>query len=60
MPFVGDMYATFHPWGLVTDGGNEGNAMSGQDKLIRKSFETTIKDLGHVNCTIDVLKVCPI
>ncbi|KAL3810049.1 hypothetical protein ACHAXA_009462 [Cyclostephanos tholiformis] len=56
-PFVGGMYSTFHPWGLGTDGGNEGNAVSGVDTLIRKSFETVINDLGHVNCTIDILKI---
>jgi hypothetical protein len=57
-PFVGDMYSTFHPWGLGTDGGNEGASASKTDNWIRKSFETVMKDLGHMNRTIDILKVC--
>ena len=56
-PFVGDMYSTFHPWGLGTDGGKEGRAASKKDNWIRKSFETVMKDLGHLNRTIDILKV---
>jgi hypothetical protein len=57
-PFVGDMYSTFHPWGLGTDGGKEGASASNTDNWIRKSFETVMKDLGHMNRTIDILKVC--
>ncbi|KAL3810040.1 hypothetical protein ACHAXA_009453 [Cyclostephanos tholiformis] len=57
-PFIGGMYSTFHPWGLGTDGGNEGRAANGRkDNWIRKSFETVINDLGHVNRTIDILKI---
>mmetsp|Transcript_14086 Transcript_14086/g.23980 ORF Transcript_14086/g.23980 Transcript_14086/m.23980 type:complete len:351 (-) Transcript_14086:159-1211(-) len=53
-PFVGGKYATFHPWGLGKDGvegEHEGKKWSG------KSFETIIRELGHENCTIDVLKI---
>ena len=57
-PFVGGMYSTFHPWGLGTDGGKEGRAASNKDNWIRKSFQTVMKDLGHMNRTIDILKVC--
>jgi hypothetical protein len=56
--FIGGEYATFHSWGLGTDGGKEGSAMGGRNNTgIRKSFKTVIKDLGHENRTIDVLKV---
>ena len=44
-----------------TDGGKEGQVMGGRNNTgIRKSFETIIKDLGHENRTIDVLKVRPL
>lgn len=46
-PFVGGKYATFHPWGLGTDGGKE--------EIM--SFETVMKKLGHTNRTIDILKI---
>jgi hypothetical protein len=58
--FVGGEYATFHSWGLGTDGGKEGQTMGGRKNAgIRKSFQTVIRDLGHENRTIDVLKVRP-
>ena len=56
--FVGGEYATFHPWGLGTDGGKEGNTMHGRaNDGSRKSFETIIKELGHENRKIDILKI---
>lgn len=57
-PFVGDEYATFHPWGLGTDGGREGAAMNGRKNHgERMSFQTIIEKLGHTNRTIDILKI---
>lgn len=56
--FVGGEYATFHPWGLGTDGGNEGETMHNRkNKGRRKSFETIMRELGHGNRTIDILKI---
>lgn len=57
-PFVGGEYATFHPWGLGTDGGKEGNTMhTRKDEGERMSFQTIIQKLGHTNRTIDILKI---
>ena len=51
--FIGRKYATFHPWGLGTDGDKEGKTMQGQkNDGIRKSFEKIMN-----NRTIDILKV---
>jgi hypothetical protein len=53
-PFVGGQYATFHPWGLGEDGVEaraRGKVWEG------KSFETIIRELGHDNRTIDILKI---
>lgn len=53
-PFVGGDYATFHPWGVGIDG---------EKMRFRKhswtamSFEHIIKELGHENQVIDVLKI---
>jgi len=56
--FIGKEFATFHMWGLGTDNGKEGNTMHGRkDKGTRKSFETLIKELGHENRIIDVIKI---
>ncbi|KAL3798643.1 hypothetical protein ACHAW5_008398 [Stephanodiscus triporus] len=56
--FIGGEYATFHPWGLGTDGGKEGIPMQGRaNEGIRKSFKTVMKDLGHEHRTIDILKI---
>ncbi len=56
--FVGAEYSTFHSWGIGTDGGKEGRAMGGRENIgTRKSFQTIMKDLGHENRTIDILKV---
>jgi len=53
-PFVGDKYATFHPWGL----GNDGEHVTfGASNFTTKSLETIVKDLGHTGRTIDVLKI---
>ena len=55
--FIGGEYA--HSWGLGTDNGTEGISLGGLDTGVRKSFETIIRDLGHDNRTIDILKVRP-
>ncbi len=52
--FVGEEYATFHPWGLGEDGVL---AQAGKKSWEGKSFETIIRELGHENRTIDVLKI---
>ena len=53
-PFVGDKYATFHPWGL----GEDGVKMSGNRKdWVGMSMEHVLRELGHENRTIDILKV---
>jgi hypothetical protein len=56
-PFVGDQYATFHPWGLGEDGKNDSFE---NKKWISKSLATFVRELGHENRTIDILKVCSI
>lgn len=57
-PFVGGEYATFHPWGLGTDGGSEGATMNQRkDDGERMSFQTVMEKLGHTNRTIDILKI---
>ena len=57
-PFVGGEYATFHPWGLGTDGGKEGVTMhERRNDGERKSFQTVMQKLGHTNRTIDILKI---
>lgn len=53
-PFIGDKYAMFHPWGLGKDGDEQ---MAKGKTWIGKSFETIIKELGHENRTIDVIKI---
>lgn len=53
-PFIGGQYATFHPWGLGEDGVK---AQAGNKVWEGKSFETIIRELGHENRTIDVLKI---
>jgi hypothetical protein len=56
--FIGTEYATFHSWGLGTDGGKEGQTMHNRKNVgSRKSFESIISELGHENRTIDILKV---
>ena len=56
--FIGAEYATFHSWGLGTDGGSEGQTMHNRKNVGgRKSFESIIEELGHENRTIDILKV---
>lgn len=57
--FIGTEYATFHSWGLGTDGGSEGQTMHNRKNVgSRKSFESIIEELGHENRIIDILKVC--
>jgi len=57
-PFVGGEYATFHPWGLGTDGGKEGITMhERRNDGERMSFQTIMQKLGHTNRTIDILKI---
>ena len=53
-PFIGDEHATFHPWGF----GEDGKASSLQKKRwTAKGLHTVMKELGHLNRTIDVLKI---
>jgi hypothetical protein len=52
--FVGDEYATFHPWGLGTDGEF---LVEGTHNWTAKSMDTIVHELGHRNRTIDVLKI---
>lgn len=53
-PFVGQKYATFHPWGLGEDGAK--GRHQGRN-WTSKSLETIVRKLGHANRTIDILKV---
>ncbi|KAL9178453.1 hypothetical protein ACHAXT_003783 [Thalassiosira profunda] len=52
--FVGDKYATFHNWGLGKDG--ESATMEGKS-WTAKGLETIMRELGHTNRTIDILKI---
>jgi hypothetical protein len=52
--FVGDKYATFHPWGIGIDG--EPKSYGGF-KWTGKGIETIMKELGHMNRTLDILKI---
>lgn len=52
--FVGGKYAIFHQWGLGEDGIKE--KWDGF-KWMGKSFQTIINKLGHLNRTIDILKI---
>jgi hypothetical protein len=59
-PFVGDAYATLHPWGL----GIDGQAMSldrkqadGAKHFTAQSLVTMHQSLGHVGRTINILKI---
>eukprot|EP00980_Cylindrotheca_fusiformis_P015271 scaffold4247_cov66-Cylindrotheca_fusiformis.AAC.12 len=54
VPFVGDQYATFHPWGVGVDG--EEN-MRKRSKWVSKGIETIMNELGHSNRTLDILKI---
>jgi hypothetical protein len=53
-PFVGDEYATFHPWGLGTDGEE---MVLGTHNWTAKSMDTIVHELGHRDRTIDVMKI---
>jgi hypothetical protein len=44
-------YATFHPWGL----GTEEEAKQKQSKF--KTLQQTMRELGHLNRTIDIFKI---
>jgi len=53
-PFIGGEYATFHPWGL----GEDGITSSFKNKTwVAKSFQTVMRELGHTNRTIDIIKI---
>ena len=52
--FVGGDYATWHPWGLGVDGVK---SKFENFEWVGKSFDTVIKELGHQNRTIDILKI---
>ena len=52
--FVGDKYATFHPWGIGIDGEP---SESKEFEWTSKGIETIMKELGHLNRTLDILKI---
>jgi hypothetical protein len=53
-PFVGNKYATFHPWGL----GNDGAFMVKKNhNWTAMSMESIVHELGHQNRTINVMKI---
>ena len=52
--FVGDEYATFHPWGIGEDGEPDD---FGKFKWIGKGIETIMRELGHLDRTLDILKI---
>eukprot|EP00980_Cylindrotheca_fusiformis_P001183 scaffold323_cov93-Cylindrotheca_fusiformis.AAC.5 len=53
-PFVGDEYSTFHPWGIGVDGEEmEYKA----NKWVSKGIEPIMKELGHSDRTLDILKI---
>ena len=52
--FVGSQYAIFHNWGLGKDG--ESMSMGGKT-WVAKGLETIMRELGHTDRTIDILKV---
>jgi hypothetical protein len=52
--FVGDKYATFHPWGIGIDGEPK---EYGDFEWTGKGIETIMKELGHLNRTLDILKI---
>ena len=53
-PFVGEKYATFHPWGL----GNDGAFMvEGEHNWTAMSMESIVHELGHQHRTINVMKI---
>lgn len=52
--FIGDDYATFHPWGIGLDGqpkSYKGKTWDG------KGIESIMTELGHLNRTLDILKI---
>ena len=53
-PFVGDDYATFHPWGLGKD---HAKVKFNDKSFSTKSLERIVKDLGHTNRKIDMFKI---
>lgn len=54
-PFRGGEYATFHPWGIGLDG--EEKSFKEDFHWIGKGIETVMKELGHLNRTLDILKI---
>ena len=53
-PFIGDKYATFHPWGVGEDGSvNKFNGL----EWTAKSIDTIVRKLDHADRKIDVLKI---
>jgi hypothetical protein len=54
--FVGDKYATFHPWGIGIDG-TQSASTSKEFEWTSKGIETIMKELGHLNRTLDILKI---
>jgi hypothetical protein len=52
--FVGDKYATFHPLGIGIDGKQSEYK---EFEWTSKGIETIMKELGHLNRTLDILKI---
>jgi hypothetical protein len=54
VPFLGDAYSTFHPWGL----GQDGVTVTYNDNtFVTQSFMNMFRALGHVGRRLDILKV---
>jgi hypothetical protein len=54
-PFVGDAYATFHPWGIGEDNGKF--TVRGTTFDNTKSLMSIYEELGHVGRRLDILKI---
>jgi hypothetical protein len=54
VPFLGDAYSTFHPWGLGQDGVS---ATYNDNTFVTQSFMNMYQRLGHVGRRLDILKV---
>eukprot|EP00956_Cyclotella_meneghiniana_P011426 scaffold16034_cov38-Cyclotella_meneghiniana.AAC.2 len=52
--FIGDAYASFHPWGLGTDGAQ---TSVGQASFVAKSLDRILGELGHVGRRLNILKI---
>jgi len=52
--FIGDEYATFHPWGIGEEGKESGHS---DNRYTARSIESIMKELGHLDRTLDILKI---